>query len=174
MDELVEILTEDGKYTGEKISKAIAHKEGICHGISVIALIDNQGRLLIQKRAEKKKDEPNKWDVSGAGHIDPGEKPDQAARRELFEELGIDVEEKDMQLIDTYLNQNILANDVFLNHYTYLFVARKNINIDNIAPEKSEVSDFMFVDKKKYLELQENGELVLATKHCSKILNYMK
>lgn len=79
-----------------------------------------------------------------------------------------------MQLIDTYLNQNILANDVFLNHYTYLFVARKNINIDNIAPEKSEVSDFMFVDKKKYLELQKNGELVLATKHCSKILNYMK
>lgn len=54
MDELVEILTEDGKHTGEKISKAIAHKEGICHGISVIALIDNQGRLLIQKRAEKK------------------------------------------------------------------------------------------------------------------------
>ena len=34
MDEVVEILTEDGKQTGERINKSIAHKEGICHGIS--------------------------------------------------------------------------------------------------------------------------------------------
>ena len=39
MDEIVEILTEDGKETYKRINKTIAHKEGICHGISAIALI---------------------------------------------------------------------------------------------------------------------------------------
>ena len=57
MDELVEVLTEDGNLIGERINKISAHKNGICHGISAVALIDNNGRLLIQKRADTKKDE---------------------------------------------------------------------------------------------------------------------
>lgn len=60
MDEIVEILTEDGKETYKRINKTIAHKEGICHGISAIALIDKDGKLLIQKRSANKKNEPNK------------------------------------------------------------------------------------------------------------------
>ena len=55
MDEIVEILTEDGKKIGKRIDKSIAHKEGLCHGISVIALINKDGKLLIQKRSLNKK-----------------------------------------------------------------------------------------------------------------------
>ena len=36
-------------------------------------------KLLIQKRSSNKKTEPNKWDLSGAGHIDINETPEQAA-----------------------------------------------------------------------------------------------
>ena len=104
MDEVVEILTEDGKQTGERINKSIAHKEGVCHGISAIALIDKEGRLLIQQRSSNKKTEPNKWDLSGAGHIDVDETPEQAAVRELFEETGIKVEIEELKLILLFLN----------------------------------------------------------------------
>ena len=40
MDEFVEVLTEDGKQIGKRVDKSTAHKKGICHGISAIALID--------------------------------------------------------------------------------------------------------------------------------------
>ena len=120
MDEWVDILAENGEYTGEKINKTEAHKQGICHGISAIAIIDNEDRVLIQKRAETKKDEPNKWDLSSAGHIDADETPKQAAIREIYEEVGIKVEENDLTLIDTYLNKVKLNEETYINHFTYI------------------------------------------------------
>lgn len=174
MDELVEVLTEDGKMVGKVLSKSQAHKFGICHGISAVALFDNNGRLLIQKRAKTKKDEPNKWDLSSAGHIDIGEMPEQAAARELYEELGIKVEEKELKLIDTYLNKIKLNSEIYINHFTYLFVIFRDVGIDNIIMSKTEVSDIVFVNKEKYVDLLNNGDMVEAINHCDKILDYIK
>ena len=174
MDELVEVLTEDGEQIGKMINKSIAHKDGICHGISAIALIDRDGKLLIQRRSSNKITESNKWDLSGAGHIDIDETPEQAAVRELFEETGIKVEIEELKLIDTYLNKVKLDNDIFINHYTYLFLVQKDIDIDNIKIEGSEVSNIQFVDKKKYIELFSNKEMVEAIKYCNKVLDYIK
>lgn len=173
MDEIVEILTEDGKKIGERINKSIAHKKGICHGISAIALIDNSGKLLIQKRSSNKRTEPNKWDLSGAGHIDIDEAPEYAAVRELFEETGINVKTEELKLIDTYLNKIKLDNDTIINHYTYLFLVQKDVDINNIKIQESEVSSAIFVDKKKYIELFNNKEMVDAIKYCNKVLEYM-
>ena len=174
MDELVEVLTEDGKMTGKKIDKFAAHKKGVCHGISAVALIDNSGRLLIQKRSKNKKDEPNKWDLSSAGHIDINETAKQAAIREIFEEIGIKVDENELILIDTYLNKAKLDTEIYINHFTYLFMIQKDISIDDIIMQKSEVSDIMFVSKKKYIDLINKGNMVEAIKYCNKVLGYIK
>lgn len=174
MDELVEVLTEDGNLIGERINKTSSHKNGICHGISAVALVDNNGRLLIQKRAVTKKEEPNKWDLSGAGHIDVDETPEEAAVREIYEELGIKVEEDDLKLIDTYLNKVKLNKEIYINHFTYLFVVQKDISIDDIVMQKSEVSDIMFVNKKEYINLLNNGDMVEAIKYCNELLKYIK
>ena len=173
MDEVVEILTEDGKQTGERINKTIAHKEGVCHGISAIALIDKDGKLLIQKRSANKKNEPNKWDLSSAGHIDVDETPEQAAVRELFEETGINIEIEELKLIDTYVNKVKLDNNTFISHYTYLFLVQKDIDIKTLQMQESEVSEVKFVDKKKYNEIFNNKEMVEAIKYCNKVLDDM-
>ena len=173
MDELIEILTEDGNKTKKHILKSVAHKEGICHGISAVALIDKNGRLLIQKRSSNKKDEPNKWDLSAAGHIDINETPEQAAIRELYEETGIKIEIEELKLIDTYLNKVNLGK-IYINHFTYLFIVKKDVNINDIKIQESEISNAMFVDKKKYDELFNNNEMVNAIKYCNKVLDYMK
>ncbi len=173
MDEIVEILTEDGKETYKRINKTIAHKEGICHGISAIALIEKDGKLLIQKRSANKKIEPNKWDLSSAGHINIDETPEQAAVRELFEETRIKVEIKELKLIDTYLNKVKLDKNTFINHYTYLFLVQKDIDIKTLKMQESEVSEVIFVDKKKYNEFFNNKEMVEAIKYCNKVLDYM-
>lgn len=174
MDELVDVLTEDGKSAGEKISKITAHKQGICHGISAVALITINGRLLIQKRAVTKKDEPNKWDLSAAGHIDADETSEEAAVREIHEELGIKVEKNELKLIDIYLNKVKLNKEIYINHFTYLFVVQKDISIDDIVMQKSEVSDIMFVNKKEYIDLLNNGDMVEAIKYCNMVLKYIK
>ena len=47
------------------------------------------GDLYLQKRPEWKDIQPGKWDTAVGGHIDYGEKPEEALHREVREELGI-------------------------------------------------------------------------------------
>ena len=173
MEEFVEILKENGKSTEKNISKKEAHKYGVCHGISAIGLIDKKGRLLIQKRAETKKDEPNKWDLSSAGHIDAGETAIDAAIREMYEELGVKVDENELLLIDTYLNKVKLNEDIYINHFTYLYIVKKDIKLKDIIIQEKEVSEIKFVNKKDFLEISNNGMMVEGIKHCGKILDYV-
>lgn len=65
------------------MSRAEAHDRGLLHRVACIYVLDPKGRILIQERKD------GYLDHSSAGHVDPGESYDAAARRELFEELGI-------------------------------------------------------------------------------------
>lgn len=97
MDEMVKVLNEQGKEMGSIVEKLKAHKEGICHGIVGIAIINSNGKVIIQKRAITKRDEPGKWDLSAAGHISSDETIIDAAIRETYEEIGIKIVEDDVQ-----------------------------------------------------------------------------
>ena len=63
--------------------KSEAHKNGTSHRIAVVYVENTAGEILIQNRAD------GFLDHSSAGHVDPGESYEEAARRELNEELGI-------------------------------------------------------------------------------------
>lgn len=54
-----------------------------------IFVYDSQGKLYIQKRGKGKARFPNYLCASVAGHVEPGENYQEAATRELKEELGI-------------------------------------------------------------------------------------
>ena len=66
-----------------------------------------------------------------------------------------------------------LDKDTFINHYTYLFLVQKDIDIKTLQMQESEVSEVIFVDKKKYNEFFNNKEMVEAIKYCNKVLDYM-
>jgi 8-oxo-dGTP pyrophosphatase MutT (NUDIX family) len=63
-------------------------RRGIDHiGVSASFVIhDGQGRVLLQKRGAKARDEQGRWDVGG-GAIEFGESTEDAVRREMGEEL---------------------------------------------------------------------------------------
>lgn len=173
MDEMVKILNEHGEETGLITEKLKAHKEGICHGISAVAIINSDGKVLLQKRAITKRDAPGKWDLSAAGHISSNDTIKEAAIRETFEEIGIKIMEEDLEQIDAYLYKKEGVNK-YINHYTYLFIVRKDLDENSIVLQKSEVDEVKFVDKNEYTTMLNNGEMSGAMKYCGKILEYMK
>jgi 8-oxo-dGTP diphosphatase len=59
--------------------------------VAAIALVDTDGRVLLQKRPDGKT-MAGLWEFPG-GKVRPGETPEAALIRELREELGIDTEE---------------------------------------------------------------------------------
>ncbi|MGW7364170.1 isopentenyl-diphosphate Delta-isomerase [Streptomyces sp. NPDC054841] len=86
---LLELVDESGNTIGtaEKLS---AHQApGRLHRAFSVFLFDEQGRLLLQRRASEKYHSPDVWSNTCCGHPYPGEAPFTAAARRTHEELGI-------------------------------------------------------------------------------------
>jgi 8-oxo-dGTP diphosphatase len=50
-------------------------------------IVDDEGRIFVQRRSADRKLFPNCWDIVG-GHVEPGETVDEALHREVTEETG--------------------------------------------------------------------------------------
>lgn len=115
------------------------HNVSAC--VSVI-LENEQGEVVLAQRAR----DPGKgeWDLPG-GFIEPGEEADIAAKREINEELGVEL--TDLKLLcthpDTYLYQGL--NIDLMNIF---FVGK--IGSGELKPA-DDVADFKFVSKQDLL-----------------------
>lgn len=85
MDEEVIVVNEQDEVQGSML-KSAAHTDGTLHRIAVVYLTNNKGEILVQERAD------GHLDHSAAGHVDVGESYEEAAKRELGEELGVRVD----------------------------------------------------------------------------------
>lgn len=86
--EQFEIFDETGQPCGLALRGRV-HREGLWHRSVNVFLFRSDGRLLLQRRHESKDVCPGAWDISVAEHLKPGESYEEAARRGLAEELGI-------------------------------------------------------------------------------------
>ncbi|MGH3311178.1 MAG: isopentenyl-diphosphate Delta-isomerase [Streptomyces sp.] len=85
---MLELVDEDGMTIGtaEKLSAHVA--PGRLHRAFSVFLFDEEGRLLLQRRAFGKYHSPGVWSNTCCGHPYPGEPPFVAAARRVGEELG--------------------------------------------------------------------------------------
>ncbi|HLS78495.1 MAG TPA: isopentenyl-diphosphate Delta-isomerase [Nocardia sp.] len=89
---LVELVDVQGRAVGE-CPVADAHRApGQLHRAFSVLLFDEDGRVLLQRRAAVKTRFPLQWANTCCGHPAPGERIPDAARARLREELGMDAE----------------------------------------------------------------------------------
>jgi 16S rRNA (adenine1518-N6/adenine1519-N6)-dimethyltransferase len=72
-------------------SRSEVHGNNLRHRAVHILIFNQVGDVYLQQRSRWKDRHPLKWDSSVAGHVTAGENYDETARRELKEELGVDV-----------------------------------------------------------------------------------
>ena len=65
------------------------HTEGLWHTGVAVLIFDSRGRLLLQRRAPSRWTYPGAWDASVAETSEGDEEPLRAARRGVYEELGM-------------------------------------------------------------------------------------
>ena len=88
-DELFEIVDEHGQVLGVRPRRECHGNPALIHQAVHLLVFNQRGDLFLQKRAKTKDVQPGKWDSSVGGHMQPGETPEQAVRRETAEELGL-------------------------------------------------------------------------------------
>ena len=179
MDELIDILTPDGKPTGKTALKSQAHKNGWFHATVHIWLFTADKKILLQKRALTKKVFPGLWDISVAGHIGAGEEILASAKREVFEEIGLKLDEKNLIKIGTRIHQVKHKNGIQDNEFHHVFIAELKVSIDELTIQKEEVDDIKLFDL-SVLKSTKNLENVLLPRfheyYCmvyDKIIEYL-
>lgn len=88
VDEVVERVDAQDRVLGP-VSRRDAVREGWLHRIAVVVCHDRQGRILVHRRAEQVPRFPGHFEVGVGGALVVGESYEQAATRELEEELGV-------------------------------------------------------------------------------------
>ena len=76
-------------------------RQGLLHRAIAILLFDEREAVYIQRRADWMGWYPSHWTLSVMGHVASGETYEQAAKRELSEELGIQCKLKWMAKVKT-------------------------------------------------------------------------
>ena len=88
VEDIFDIVDEQDEVIGRD-RRLVVHAQHLRHRAIHILLRNSSGRVFLQKRAPTKDKNPDRWDSSCSGHVDSGEDYDQAAVRELGEELGV-------------------------------------------------------------------------------------
>lgn len=144
-----DILDSGGNPTGKTTVRGHNFfKPGEYHLVVHIWIISTDGRLLIQKRSASKKLMPGEWAATGGAAI-AGEDSFTAARRELFEELGIKSDRSSLKKTVRIKRRNSLL-DIWLIHC--------DTPAEELTLQDSEVAEARWVTKAELSEMIEKGE----------------
>ena len=72
------------------MEKMKAHRKGVLHRAFSVFVFNDEGQLMLQKRALQKYHSPGLWSNTCCSHPYPGEEAEVAAHRRLEEEMGFD------------------------------------------------------------------------------------
>jgi isopentenyl-diphosphate delta-isomerase type 1 len=87
--EFFEVVDSDGNVVGTAPRNVCHGDPSLVHRAAHVLVFNSEGKLLLQLRSKDKDIQPGKWDTSVGGHLAVGESYEEAARREMEEELGI-------------------------------------------------------------------------------------
>lgn len=83
------ILVDDGDREIGRAEKLDAHRKGALHRAFSVVIWNDDGRMLLQRRADGKYHSAGLWSNACCGHPRPGEDVTAAAERRLREEMGL-------------------------------------------------------------------------------------
>ena len=134
------ILVDHGDNAIGTMEKMEAHKKGELHRAFSILLFDDAGKVLLQKRSQNKYHSRGLWTNTCCSHPLPGERMEDATRRRLKEEMGIDLQPvfSFTFIYKAQLDQNLIEHE--LDH---VFVGTFN---GSPIINRKEVEDWKYVD----------------------------
>jgi len=100
---MLEIVDHEGNVVRVAPRSEVHGNPSLMHRVVHVLVFNSEGSLILQQRSMSKDVAPGKWDTSVGGHVDAGEALEDAALREMEEELGIKPE---IEFLYSYVHSN--------------------------------------------------------------------
>ena len=154
--ELLDIVDVNGNLTGEVLERDKVHELNLLH-YEMGVFIVNKEYILLQKRSTNKKINPNMWGLC-AGHVSSGESLEEAALRELKEEVGLNLTLKDLHVLEN-MEVRIKETNSCIKRYYYVFSDKKEFKI-----QKEELSEVKWFKIDDVIDMVNNNDETLTIK----------
>lgn len=176
--EYLDVLDENGIFTGEIVTREEAHRLGKWHRAIIVAIVNNENKVLLQKRSKYKKKRPEMWDISVAGHVSSGQDALSASMREVGEEIKVnfnwDIAAKDFRYMFSYRCQETFDDGIIENQFYDFFIMRepKIKRVSKVKIQKEEVEEVRLVSPAELDEMRKQDNFVQRPIYDS-LINYL-
>lgn len=150
--EYVDIFDENNNSLNYCVSRKKAHDKKLWHRHVSCWIMNEKGQVLMQQRALTKKKNPGMWAKTG-GHVECGETPDEAISREVYEEIGLKVDKKDIKNIEIFKSSN--SNENYFS-YGYIFFTRYKEN--DFILQKEEVNSVKYYSIEQLEQFRQSND----------------
>ncbi|MEM2183393.1 MAG: NUDIX domain-containing protein [Candidatus Bathyarchaeia archaeon] len=165
-DERFYVVDENDEVVGWA-SRSECHRKGLIHRSVYVIVLNDRGEVFLQRRSMNKDLYPGLYACSATGHVEYGESYEEAARRELMEELGINAQLKWIGKFRCFSNVEREISALYICYHNGPF----NLNSE-------EISEGRFVSIAEIKRMLEDGGRefaygsVLALKELIRSLEY--
>lgn len=150
-DELWDVYTKDRELTGRTHQRGLPLAENDYHLVVHVCIFNSKGEMLIQKRQPFKKGWTNMWDISVGGSAVSGDNSQQAAEREVLEELGLKIDLSDVRPVFT-MN--------FAEGFDDYYIVEMDVDVSKLNLQYEEVSEVRFAGKEEVLRMCDEGVMI--------------
>ena len=147
--ELLDVYDDNGNKTGKVVERGISDTCFLANehiAVAIIYIENSNGEFLIQKTSKQK----GGIYSSTGGHGNHGEEPINTIKREVKEELGIDIS-----------NDNIIDLGYLLFDFPirFIFYLKKDIDLKDITLQKDEVESISYMSINEIRKIIEAGKM---------------
>ncbi len=151
MSEYIDLYDVDRQLTGDTMERKDKQAADRFRLIAHVCIFDRDGRMLIQKRASTKSIRPGCWDFSAGGGVSAGETSRMAARRETYEELGLDID---------FSNHRPVASINFWGGFDDFYTIEIDSEGLEFALQEEEVEAVKWADADEICEMIDEGNFI--------------
>ena len=147
------ILVDENDNQVGVMPKLEAHQKGLLHRAFSVFIFNSKYELLLQKRASSKYHSGGLWTNTCCSHPREGEDILDAAKRRLFEEMGI---ETSLRKVYDFIYKAELDNDLTEHEFDHVLYGIYN---EDPIINKDEADDFKWIDMDSLNEdIKTNGD----------------
>lgn len=141
----------DRTLSGKIIERGNPVPDGYYRLVVAIMVFNSKGEMLIQQRQPHKKNWSNLWDVSSSGHVVAGETSQQAATRELKEEIGINYDFSGLAPV---------MSTSFSHGFNDYYIIHSDIDISTLKLQEEEVKAVKWASKEQIYQMIDDGTFI--------------